>query len=93
MLTISAAAVGVGALKSATKSEIVTSVSWPIAEIVGRVDWDIHLATFSSLKDHKSSIEPPPLARITKSTSFLTFAVFKAFIIPSTDPDPWTEVG
>ena len=32
---ISAAADGVGALKSATKSEIVKSVSCPIAEIIG----------------------------------------------------------
>ena len=33
--TISAAADGVGARRSATKSAIVTSVSWPTAEIVG----------------------------------------------------------
>ena len=33
--TISAAAEGVGARRSATKSAIVTSVSWPTAEIVG----------------------------------------------------------
>ena len=34
----SAAADGVGALKSATKSAIVKSVSWPTAEIIGIFD-------------------------------------------------------
>ena len=33
--TISAAAEGVGARKSATKSEIEKSVSWPTAETIG----------------------------------------------------------
>ena len=36
--TISAAADGVGARRSATKSAMVTSVSWPTAEITGTGD-------------------------------------------------------
>ena len=63
----SAAAVGVGALKSETKSIKVLSVSWPIAEITGILDLKTDLTTFSSLNPHKSSILPPPLATIIKS--------------------------
>ena len=65
--TNSAAAEGVGALKSETKSEIVKSVSWPIPATIGIFDAKIDLATDSSLKHHKSSIEPPPLAKIITS--------------------------
>ena len=68
---ISAAADGVGALKSATKSEIVKSVSWQIAEIIGILLLNISLATFSSLNGHKSSIDPPPLASTITSISNL----------------------
>ena len=60
----SAAAVGVGARKSATKSAIVKSVSWPTAEIIGISLLKIALATISSLKAHNSSIEPPPRQRL-----------------------------
>ena len=67
----SAAADGVGALKSATKSAIVKSVSCPTAEITGNSELFIALATHSSLNGHKSSIEPPPLATIITSASFL----------------------
>ena len=63
----SAAADGVGALMSATKSAMVKSVSWPTAEITGTGQSNIALATHSSLKGHRSSIEPPPLATITTS--------------------------
>ena len=37
----SAAAEGVAALKSAVKSEIVKSISWPTAEITGIEHWNI----------------------------------------------------
>ena len=57
----SAAADGVGALKSATKSAIVKSVSCPTAEIIGIFELYIAFATTSSLKGHKSSNDPPPL--------------------------------
>ena len=64
---ISAAAVGVGARRSAAKSISVTSVSWPTAEISG-----IRLAaaartTISSLNDQRSSSEPPPRATMIRS--------------------------
>ena len=68
---ISAAADGVGARTSDTKSEIEKSVSWPTAEIIGINDLNIALATISSLNAHKSSIEPPPLPIIRTSTQFL----------------------
>ena len=55
----SAAADGVGALKSATKSAIVKSVSCPTAEIIGIFELNIALATTSSLNGHKSSNDPP----------------------------------
>ena len=55
--TISAAADGVGARRSATKSAIVTSVSWPTAEIVGTGTAAIARATISSLNAQRSSID------------------------------------
>ena len=55
----SAAADGVGALKSATKSAIVKSVSCPTPEIIGIFELYIALATTSSLNGHKSSRDPP----------------------------------
>ena len=74
---------GVAALSSATKSAIVKSVSCPTAEIIGSSDLKIALATISVLKDHKSSIEPPPRQIIRVSTSFLIFAMLIALLIPS----------
>ena len=68
-------AVGVGARKSATKSAIVKSVSWPTAEINNRISLlKIALATISSLKAHNSSIEPPR-PTISTSISPISFAV------------------
>ena len=66
---ISAAPVGVGARRSATKSAIVKSISCPTALIVGILQLYIARATFSSLNGHKSSIEPPPLPTINISIS------------------------
>ena len=57
--TSSAAALGVGALKSETKSQIVKSVSCPTADTIGILDSNIALAKFSSLNPNKSSKEPP----------------------------------
>ena len=65
----SAAAEGVGALKSATKSEIVKSVSWPIPLITGCWAAKIALATPSSLNAQRSSIDPPPRATMIRSMS------------------------
>ena len=57
--TSSAAALGVGALKSETKSQIVKSVSCPTADTIGILDANIALAKFSSLNPNRSSKEPP----------------------------------
>src|SRR5216684_4334195 len=58
--SFSAAALGVGARKSATKSAMVKSTSCPIAETTGLGQTAIARATTSSLKVHRSSTEPPP---------------------------------
>ena len=89
----SAAADGVGALKSATKSAIVKSVSCPTAEITGSSESYIALATISSLNGHKSSNEPPPLATIITSANFFSFIVFIASTIFSAAPGPCTGTG
>ena len=64
----SAAALGVGARKSATKSEMVKSISWPTAETIGTAEWKIARATISSLNSHKSSMLPPPRVITMRST-------------------------
>ena len=64
---ISAAAVGVGARRSAAKSISVTSVSWPTAEISGMKLAAAARTTISSLNDHRSSSEPPPRATMIRS--------------------------
>ena len=58
---------GVSARMSATRSDNVTSISWPTAETTGIVDAKMARTTGSSLKHHKSSGLPPP--RPTTSTS------------------------
>ena len=73
--TSSAAAEGVGARRSATKSAIVTSVSWPTAEITGIFDAAIARATASSLNAHRSSSDPPPRASTITSRSPRRFSV------------------
>ena len=64
---ISAAAVGVGARRSAARSIRVVSVSCPTAEINGIGDSAAARTTSSSLNAHKSSIDPPPRATISRS--------------------------
>ena len=66
-MTISAAAEGVEARMSATKSAMVKSTSWPTAEMTGTGERAMARATFSSLKAQRSSIDPPP--RPTMRTS------------------------
>ena len=60
---ISAAAVGVGARRSATKSIRVMSVSWPTAEISGMRLSAAARTTISSLKAHRSSIRAAAAGR------------------------------
>ena len=64
----SAAAEGVGARRSATKSAMVKSVSWPTAETTGRRDAAMARATRSLLKAARSSSDPPPRASTITST-------------------------
>ena len=63
MATSSAAAVGVGARTSATKSAIVKSVSWPTPQTTGTGLRTMARASASSLKAQRSSMEPPPRTR------------------------------
>jgi hypothetical protein len=58
-MTISAAADGVEARMSATKSAMVKSTSWPTAEMMGTGERWMARATDSSLNAQRSSIEPP----------------------------------
>ena len=64
-----AAAVGVGARRSAAKSASVTSVSCPTPHTTGKPEAAIARTTRSSLNDHRSSSDPPPRHTISKSTS------------------------
>ena len=65
----SAAPDGVGALTSATKSAIVKSISCPIPDITGISMEEMARATTSSLKDQRSSSDPPPRVNIRRSHS------------------------
>ena len=92
-LAITAAPVGVGALRSDTKSQIVKSASWPTPDITGIVLSKIHLANSSSLKQDKSSIEPPPRAMIIQSHVASAFALFSAAIKDFGASAPCTNAG
>ena len=65
----SAAALGVGARRSAAKSASVTSDSWPTPTMIGTGASATARTTRSSLKPHRSSSEPPPRARMIVSRS------------------------
>ena len=73
-MTSSADAVGVGTRISQTKSQIEKSISWPTPDMVGIGYENISRAKSSLLKHQRSSIEPPPLARITTSILSLGFS-------------------
>ncbi len=89
-VTAAAAAVGVGARTSATKSQIVKSVSWPTPDTTGSADSNTARATTSSLNAHRSSIEPPPRPTISTSTSARSFAVRIACAMSAAAPSPCT---
>ncbi len=63
----SAAALGVGSRRSATKSAIVKSISCPTPDITGMEQAAMARATTSSLKAQRSSMLPPPRAMMTRS--------------------------
>ena len=88
----SAAADGVGARKSDTKSIMVKSVSCPTADMTGVLQLNTSLATHSSLNAHKSSIEPPPLPTIIRSTPALSRNLIPVHT-DSAAPSPWTLAG
>ncbi len=94
---MSAAAVGVSALASATKSLIEKSISCPTALITGISDAKIALATSSSLNAARSSGEPPPLPTIRVSILIpFLFRLFAALMLSQmlfTAPIPCTAVG
>jgi hypothetical protein len=88
----SPASVGVAARLSATKSAIEKSLSCPTAEITGILHLKMASATLSSLKAHKSSIEPPPLVNISVSTPNSSNSSMALIISPGAS-FPWTIVG
>lgn len=84
-----AASVGVMAVMSATLSHTETSIVWPIAVITGHGLLIIIATTFSSSKQAKSPLLPPPLARIITS-GLKAKASLKAVHIESGAEAPWT---
>ncbi len=88
----SAAAEGVGARRSDTKSMIVVSVSWPTAEMMGTEQSNTAWATSLSLKAHRSSMEPPPRPTIITSTPNASSARMPLTMLP-TAASPCTMAG
>src|SRR5574343_645579 len=86
------AAGGVGARRSAAKSAMVKSVSWPTPEMIGMVEAAMARATASSLKAQRSSMLPPPRHRMIASQS-VAAAWPSASAILAAAPSPWTRVG
>lgn len=91
--TCSAAPVGVGARRSATKSAMVKSVSCPTPLMVGIGQAASARATVSSLNAHKSSMLPPPRQTISTSTSWRSAAWVMAATICAGAASPCTRVG
>ena len=60
--------------------------------MIGIFELNIARATFSSLKGHKSSIEPPPLPIIKTSKSYW-FACLIFFSISLLEASPCTKLG
>ncbi len=81
------------ALRSATKSAIVTSVSWPMPATTGRAQRAKARATRSSLNAHRSSSEPPPRASISTSHSARAEARSSAATMAGAAAAPCTGAG
>ena len=88
-----AAALGVEARRSAAKSQMVKSVSWPTAEITGIREDATAQATGSSLKAQRSSKEPPPRPMIITSTLSMRFIRARASTNWGAAPSPCTSTG
>ena len=89
----SAAALGVGARRSATKSAMVKSVSCPTALTTGVLHAYMARATTSSLKAHSSSMLPPPRPTIITSALPLPSSRRIASAISLPAPVPCTAAG
>src|ERR1700691_5154561 len=90
--TSSAAADGVGARASATKSAMVKSISCPTPQTTGSRQAWIARARRSSLNAHRSSSEPPPRAKISTSHSARAEALSRAATSAGTAAAPCTAV-
>ena len=84
---------GVGARTSATKSEMVKSVSCPMPDTTGTAHARIARATTSSLNAHRSSMLPPPRHMISTSQSRRSPAVAIAAAMRAAAPSPCTGAG
>ncbi len=91
--TSSAAAEGVAARRSATKSAMVTSVSWPTAEITGTGQAAMARTTASSLNAQRSSSDPPPRPTMTTSTPGTQATSVRARAMSAAAPSPCTRDG
>ena len=89
----SAAAVGVGARWSEAKSAMVKSVSCPTPLITGIGQLRMARASASSLKAHRSSMDPPPRAIISTSHSLRSPACCTARVSCAAAPSPCTADG
>lgn len=89
----SAAAEGVGALLSATKSAIVKSISCPIPVIMGVLDFAMLCARVSELKHQRSSLLPPPRVMSIVSMFLRDWAIWRLLITDSSALGPWTIAG
>ena len=72
---------------------MVKSVSWPTAEMTGMALAAMARATDSSLKAHKSSMEPPPLPTISTSAACRSLNQFMASTIMGGASGPCTSTG
>ena len=87
----SAATDGVGALTSATKSEIVKSISCPIAETMGIGKDLIERAIDSVLNTERSSRDPPPrVISVTSGSGFMLVIFFRASRMLASADSPCT---
>ena len=89
----SAAAVGVSARLSATKSQRVKSVWCPTAEITGALLARTARTSASSLKPQRSSIEPPPRPTTMRSIPGIALASLSPLITEPGQVSPWTRAG
>ena len=69
------------------------SGSWPTAEITGSRERKMAWATISSLKAHRSSMDPPPRPVMIRSARSMALTRSKAAAISPAASSPWTRTG